>query len=253
MPRSQVANVTTLDFGASAGPALGTAATASATLSTAVDGNTVTLSDGTTTVIFEFDNNVTVTPGNVLVDLGANDTAAAANLAAAIIASALLMTATSALGVVTVTAVTAEYSETLGNAYTIAKVGAPITVVAFSGGIDGDDAARVVQFRVKPNQGGKLDLKFENANGDNDMSVTVQVATTPTGLTPTAANGGWATTSVANNLAAVSAVTVQRRTSKEATILIRRGEDLYVRVLATGRCRGQLQVRGDHILEPVVL
>lgn len=110
----------------------------------------------------------------------------------------------------------------------------------------------VLQFRTKPNMGGKLDLKFENPNGDNAVTVSVQVATTRTGLDP-AGTGGYAATTVANNLAAVTDVVVPRRTSKEATILLRRDIDAYVRVLAKGRARAALQIRGDPILEPMVI
>jgi hypothetical protein len=251
MPRSQTANIGVYDFGASVGPILGTAASASVTLSTVVDTNTVTLSDGTLTKVFEFDSNSSVTGTNIAVTIGADDTSAAAALAVAINASGLKMSATSALGVTTITAITAEFNEAAGNAYTTAKSGSPVTVTAFTGGINGNSASVVLRFRVKHDQGGKLDLKFENAIGENAMTVSVQVATSPTGLTPTSPNGGYAATTAGNNLAAVTNLSVPKRTSKEATILLRRGVDRYVRVLATGSCRGQLQIRGDQILEPV--
>lgn len=253
MPRSQVANIGVYDFGASVGPLLGTAATASVTLSTVVDGNTVTLSDGILTKVFEFDSNSSVSGSNIAVTIGGSDTTAAAALAVAINASGLKMSATSALGVTTITAITTEFRESLGNAYTTAKVGAPVTVTAFSGGVDGDANAVVKKFRVKGNHGGKLDLKFENADGERDLNVSVQVATSPTGLTPTSANGGWQATTAGNNLAAVTNLSVPRFTTKEATILLRRGVDAYVRILAIGRCRASVQIRGDAILEPLVV
>lgn len=99
----------------------------------------------------------------------------------------------------------------------------------------------VLQFRTKVDQGGKLDLKFENPEGANALTVAVEVS--PDGTS-------WSATTVANNLAAVTALSVPRKTSKEATILIRRGIDLHVRVRASGSARGLLQIRGDQILEP---
>lgn len=253
MPLSQTASTAILDFGAAQGPVVGTAPTGTITLVTVADGNTVTLSDGTTTKTFEFDNNVTVTPGNVLVTLNASDTISAANLRDAINAQVgFKFVATSALGVVTVTGITTEGNETAGNAYTMAKVGAPISLsgATLSGGVNADLRCKAGEFRVKMNRGGKLDLKFENPDGSNDLVVTVQVATNRTGTTPSG-TGGYANTSAANNLTAVATVTVPRRSSKEATILLRRDIDNYVRILGTGNARGQVQIRGAHILEPL--
>lgn len=102
----------------------------------------------------------------------------------------------------------------------------------------------VLKFRTKPDRSGKLDLKFENPNGDVALAVSVEVS---------ADNVSYAATTVANNLAAVTAVAVPRKTSKEATILVRRGIDLYVRVTASGGARGTLQMRGDQILEPMTI
>lgn len=102
----------------------------------------------------------------------------------------------------------------------------------------------VLQFRTKIDRSGKLDLKFENSDGANDLTVSVEVST----------NGSsWAATTAGNNLVAVTNVAVPKKVSKEATILLRRGIDLYVRVRASGSARGQLQVRGDVILEPVTI
>lgn len=102
----------------------------------------------------------------------------------------------------------------------------------------------VLQFRTKPNTGGKLTLKFENPEGANDGTVSVEVS---------ADNSSWAATTAANNLAAVTSVSVPKKVTKEATILIRRGTDNYVRVRALGGCRMQLQIRGDHLLEPMTI
>jgi hypothetical protein len=57
------------------------------------DGNTVTMSDGVTTVTFEFDNNATVTGGNVLVTIGTKIIDTIGNLLAAINANAFNITA----------------------------------------------------------------------------------------------------------------------------------------------------------------
>ena len=98
-------------------------ATGTASFSTIVQDNTVTIGGVT------FTARTTPSATNPLqFALGADDTAAAANLAAAVNAYAptnALVTATSAAGVVTFRAVT---SGTGGNAITLAKVGVPITV-----------------------------------------------------------------------------------------------------------------------------
>jgi len=108
--------------------------------------------------------------------------------------------------------------------------------------------AEVLRFRTKPNRSGKLTLLFENPDSANNLTVTVQVA--PAGadnVTP----GSWADTSAANNLAAVATVVVEKRCRREATILLRPGIDVWMRLQALGGGRGVLQIRGDDILEPV--
>ena|SRR3990172_8170174 len=100
----------------------------------------------------------------------------------------------------------------------------------------------VLQFRVKNNASGKLDLKFENAVGDAAGAVSVEVST----------NGSsWAATTAGNNLAAITAVAVPQKVERAFTILLRRDLDAYMRVRASGACRMQLQIRGDPILEPM--
>lgn len=98
-------------------------ATGTATFSTIVAGNTVTIAGITFTAA--------VSPANALeFALGADDTAAAAALAAAVNAynyATQSVTATSAAAVVMFRAVLAG---TAGNAITLAKVGAPISVSA---------------------------------------------------------------------------------------------------------------------------
>ena len=102
----------------------------------------------------------------------------------------------------------------------------------------------VLQFRKKPDASGKLVLKFENADGVNDLTVSVETSEN---------NSSWNATTAGNNLAAVTNVSVPKRTSKETTILLRRGLDLYVRVRASGGAKGELQIRGDAILEPMTI
>lgn len=104
--------------------------------------------------------------------------------------------------------------------------------------------ATVLIFRVKGKTGGKLSLKFENPDGVNDGTVSVEVSAD--GVT-------YAATTAGNNLAAVTSVAVPRRTAKDATILLRRDTDAWMRVRALGACRMQLQIRGDAILEPVTI
>lgn len=104
--------------------------------------------------------------------------------------------------------------------------------------------ATVLKFRTKPNASGKLDLKFENTEGANALTVSVEVS---------ADNITYAATTAGNNLAAVTNVSVPRKVSKEATIIIRRGVDLYMRITASGGASGQVQIRGDPILEPMTL
>lgn len=98
----------------------------------AVDGETVTISDGTNTVTFEFDDDSTVTAGNIAVDPGALFTDSADNFAEAVMlqlaAGKLRCSAVNAAGTVTVT----NYYDAAGS---LAEAGTNITVGAavFSG------------------------------------------------------------------------------------------------------------------------
>lgn len=93
--------------------------------------------------------------------------------------------------------------------------------------------AVVLEFRVKENQGGKLDLMFENQS-ENPMTVTVQVSADGT---------TYADTSVAD-------LEVLAKTRSDAkTILLRQGLDKFVRLQAVGGTRGRLQVRPDSLLD----
>lgn len=98
--------------------------------------------------------------------------------------------------------------------------------------------AEVLKFKVK--KAGRLIVTFLNADGAADIVNTLQVS--PDGST-------WADTSAANNLAAVADETVVKRGSASFETLLRAGEDLYLRLLAVGGARGQMQVRGEAELD----
>ena len=102
--------------------------------------------------------------------------------------------------------------------------------------------AQVLQFRAK--KGGIMDLRFENCVGDADVVVTVDVS---------ADASAWANTTAANNGQAIVTETVLRRTVRDFTINLRQGLDNYVRVLASGGARANLQVRQDVGLEIVTI
>ena len=118
------------------GDALAVKATGTVTFTTAAaaDGDDVVVIDALgNTVNFEFDNNATITPGNVAVAPGADEIASAANLAAAINAHFLRVSAThDGAGVVTLTQ---EIAGTSGNT-TITETGTNIAAVSFTGGLD---------------------------------------------------------------------------------------------------------------------
>ncbi len=81
------------------GAAAPTAATGNVDLSNnPLDTETVTVSDGETTVIFEFDNNAAVTAGNVAVTIGVNAAATIANFITAFNLTALKIVATAGAG-----------------------------------------------------------------------------------------------------------------------------------------------------------
>jgi len=98
-----------------------------------VDTDTVTIGDGATSVTFEYDNNASVTGGNVLVTIAAADTTTTtANLQAAIAGSALTITAVASTNTCSLTHNTAGIA---GNV-TITEVdaGGAITLAGMSGG-----------------------------------------------------------------------------------------------------------------------
>jgi hypothetical protein len=92
--------------------------------------------------------------------------------------------------------------------------------------------AEVLKFSVEV--GGKRSLHFE-AIGDNPITVTVQVS--PDG-------SSWSNTSAANNNTAVVSEVLPAGVWKEYQVNLRAGKDTFMRVLASGADRCQLQIRG---------
>lgn len=133
----------------------------------------------------------------------------------------------------------------------------PGTQIATMGNFDFGAPAtegEVLRFLVKHKQGGKLILTFENPSGGaNDITVSVEVAppvNDPPGDGQVLAPDTFVATTAANNLAAITDLLVAKNTTREATILLRPGIDVFMRVTAAGASRGILQIRGDDILEP---
>ena len=102
-------------------------------------------------------------------------------------------------------------------------------------------AAEVLTLRVK--KSGKVDLKFINAEGDGDGTVTVKVS--PDNTTKAAVTA-------ANNLSTFADVAVIPKCTKEVTLLMRATKDSYLHVIAEGGVRMQMQVRGDAEFERIL-
>lgn len=102
--------------------------------------------------------------------------------------------------------------------------------------VDGE----VLKFSVK--RGGKLTLRFENAEGSADFAVTAKVS--PDGAVFT-------NTAVATNGAIIVGETIPQKQYREFQIFLREGVDAYLQITAVGEARGQLQIRGDAILDAV--
>lgn len=82
--------------------------------------------------------------------------------------------------------------------------------------------------------GGKLDLRFENADGEQDITVAAEVSPD---------NSSYSATTAAVNNAAVTAEVIKRKTSRAFEINMRAGVDKFLRIRASGSARGQLQIR----------
>lgn len=111
---------------------------------------------------------------------------------------------------------------------------ANIGTYAFGAGVS---ATNFPVFAVR--RGGRLTIRIEN-QGDAAMTVTLQVS---------ADNSSWTTTTAAANTTAVSSASVPVRQYREYQISLREGQDKFMRLQASGGVRGEMQVRGDEILE----
>ncbi len=98
----------------------------------------------------------------------------------------------------------------------------------------------VLRFRVK--QGGRQELRFENALADEDLTVSVEVSSD---------GSSFVATTAADNIEAVTDEVIKPRTSRNFTVLLRAGQDKFMRVRASsaGGERGELQIRGAAELE----
>ncbi len=101
-------------------------------------------------------------------------------------------------------------------------------------------AAQVIEFKLRPDHGGVIQLRFENSEGENDATLSVQVS---------ADGSSWNATSAANNLEVITNVSIPRKTFNDYELLLRPGIDNYVRVTGSGRTRVQLQLRHGGLLD----
>jgi hypothetical protein len=96
--------------------------------------------------------------------------------------------------------------------------------------------APVAYFQVK--RGGQLQMHFESDSG-SPLVVTVQVAPD---------NATWATTTAAANLTAINGVAIVGNAAYDANILLRQGQDNYLRIEASGPGRLIVEMGGDENL-----
>jgi len=91
-------------------------------------------------------------------------------------------------------------------------------------------------------RGGRLTVRAENQNEPSTgaIAVTLQVS---------ADNSSWADTTAAANTTAVADVSIPARQYREWQISLRDGQDKFFRLQAVGGGRGELQIRGDEILQ----
>jgi hypothetical protein len=95
-------------------------------------------------------------------------------------------------------------------------------------------AAEVLRFRAL--RGGKLALRFENPEGDADVTVSLKVS--PDGVTTAALTAN-------DNLVVVTDESIPQKQSRDYTILLREGVDTHLHVEAVGGARCTMQVRSD--------
>lgn len=113
---------------------------------------------------------------------------------------------------------------------------ANIGTYAFGAGVT---ATNPLLFTVR--RGGRLTVRLEN-QGDSALTATLQVSATNV-------NDDFTATTAAANTTAVSAVSVPARQYREYQISLREGTDKFLRLRVSGGVRGEMQVRGDEILD----
>jgi hypothetical protein len=102
-------------------------------------------------------------------------------------------------------------------------------------------SAEVLRFKAP--QGGFLRGVFANL-GDTDLTVSVEVSKD---------NVTFAATTAPNNGQAVTAVVVPSRQSRDFKINLRHEQDAFIKVLASGGVRGELQLRDDCHLDIITV
>jgi hypothetical protein len=100
----------------------------------------------------------------------------------------------------------------------------------------------VLEFKVR--HGGKLSFRFEVASeAENDVTVTVQVSADGSSYSDSAAD---------TNLVAIADEVVAAGGTKDfADFLLREDEDKFMRILAVGGSRANVQIRGGSLLDIV--
>lgn len=104
--------------------------------------------------------------------------------------------------------------------------------------------AMVLRFRVRDNQGGKIQLGLSAERSDEDLTFTAQVSESET--------TGYADTTAAANESAVADVSVTARTRSDYTVLLRPQIDKFFQILAYGGDVADIEVRGDGVLLDIV-
>ena len=102
--------------------------------------------------------------------------------------------------------------------------------------------AQVLKFAV--HQGGKAQLRFLAQESDNDITVSVQVSPD---------DSSWSDTTANDNGEAVVDEAIKRQTYLDYTVNLREGVDKYMRILASGAARGQMQMRQDCKMEAMAI
>jgi hypothetical protein len=127
------------------------------------DGDTITLSDATQSVTFEFDDNASVDPANTAVTIGADVLATNTNLDAAIDGSVLAITSTATTDTATLYH---DYQMPLGN-QPLEKEGSDIVVTGMSGGTNVEISVSNSQAQFDSfNSDGSAFQSFTTTQGD---------------------------------------------------------------------------------------